>query len=79
MYTVYVIKSQSGLLYIGHTDNLARRLNQHQKGQARYTKRDSGWTLVYAEEFETRAEAMRREKWLKSGTGRKWLKNALGS
>ena len=79
MYTVYVIKSQSNLIYIGQTDNLARRLSQHQKGQSKYTKRDSGWRLIYSEEYQTRAEAMQREKWLKSGIGREWLKSKFES
>ncbi len=79
MFTVYVIKSKSGLIYIGQTNDLKRRLQQHQKGQSKYTKRDTGWRLVHSEIYESRAEAMKREKWLKSSAGRTWLHDLLDS
>ncbi|MDE2939751.1 MAG: GIY-YIG nuclease family protein [Chloroflexota bacterium] len=79
MFTVYVLQSDSsGLLYVGQTRDLARRLGEHQQGLASYTRNRGPWTLVYEEEWATRGEAMRRERFLKSGVGREWLKNQVG-
>jgi len=78
MYFVYVIQSEDGRTYTGQTNNLARRLDEHQNQHGgRYTKRANHYKLVYSESFETRGEAMVREKGLKSGQGRQWLKNKL--
>ena len=79
---VYVIQSQSsGKIYIGQTSNLPRRIEQHNDPTCRitlHTKRNSGpWKVVHKEEYQTRAEAMRREKQLKSGKGREWLRNNI--
>ena len=78
MYHVYVLKSQStGKRYIGHTGDLERRLAEHndpQHNKLKHTSRRKGpWVLVHSEEFQTRSEAMKREKWFKSGMGREWL------
>ena len=78
MFIVYVLQSQStGILYIGQTANLDRRLQEHQAGDARYTRGRGPWTPVYKEEYPTRSEAMKREKYLKSGVGREFLKDLL--
>ena len=78
MFTVYVLQSiPSGLLYVGQTSDLARRMGEHQMGLSGYTKNRGSWALVYEEEWTTRAEAMRRERFLKSGVGREWLKEQL--
>lgn len=75
MFIVYVLRSYStGKLYIGQTLNLERRLQEHQEGTARYTRGRGPWTLVYTETYPTRSEAMIREKYLKSGQGREYLK-----
>jgi putative endonuclease len=77
MYTVYVIKShKDGRLYTGQTENLSRRLNEHNTGigPVRYTKGKGPWELVYKEDFISRSTAMAREKYLKSGAGRDFLK-----
>jgi putative endonuclease len=73
MFTVYVIRSARGLRYIGYTEDLAKRLDQHNQGLSRFTSRDSDWRMVYKEEHNTRAEAIAHEKWLKSGAGREFL------
>ena len=79
MYYVYVLKSLShGSLYIGSSENPERRLNrEHNKGKVRYTKGRMPWELVDKEIYSTRSEAMKREKFLKSGKGREYLKKSL--
>ena len=78
MFTGYILRSLStGKLYIGQTEDLERRLNEHGTGGSRYTRGRGPWELVYQEAHPTRAEAMNREKALKSGQGRAWLKNTL--
>jgi putative endonuclease len=66
MYYVYVLKSQKdGNLYIGQTSNLDRRLQYHNSGRVKSTKRRIPFKLIYVEEFANRKEAMKREKLLK--------------
>ena len=79
---VYVLKSQTtGKTYVGHTSTLQYRLQQHYDPQCKltlHTKRNRGpWKLVYHEEYQTRAEAMRRERFLKSGHGRDFIKRVI--
>jgi putative endonuclease len=77
-YYVYVLYSLSHkLYYIGHTDNLKRRLTEHYKGRNRYTKSRGPWQIVYKEKYSSRKDAMQREKYLKSGSGRESLKRTL--
>ncbi|MEK7195146.1 MAG: GIY-YIG nuclease family protein [Patescibacteria group bacterium] len=61
--------------YTGKTNNIGRRLAEHNSGKSRYTKRHKPWELVYSENFPSEKEAAQREKYLKSAAGRKWLKN----
>ncbi len=78
MYYVHVIKSIKYLnRYTGSTDNVIKRLDEHNKGKCRYTKGRRPWMLVYQEEFLSRAEAMKRENFLKSGQGRMYLNDIL--
>lgn len=78
MYFVYVIQSDIGMRYVGQTNNLERRLHDHRSQHGgRYTKRSKNHKLIYSEKFETRREAVIRERELKSGQGRQWLKNKL--
>jgi putative endonuclease len=75
MYTVYVLYSQKyDKIYIGQTEDIERRLIEHNNGLlSTYTKRYQPWEVIYAEEFETRSEAMRREKQLKTSRGRAFI------
>ncbi|MCP4642386.1 MAG: GIY-YIG nuclease family protein [bacterium] len=79
---VYILQSEStAKLYIGQTNDLKRRLAQHNDPNCRltlHTKRNKGpWALLHSEEYATRTEAMRREKQLKSGQGREWIKKEI--
>ena len=80
MYTVYIIKNPQGVLYKGQTNNLTRRLKEHNlvNGSfSKYTKNKGPWILVYKEEFNSRGEAMKREKFFKTGKGREELSKLI--
>ena len=65
-YFFYVLKSQkTGKAYYGITDNLKRRLYQHNHGQNQSTKPDMPWKLVYAEMYQSKQLAEQREKMIK--------------
>ena len=76
---VYILFSDTfEKFYVGMTNDLTRRLRQHNTNQVLSTKAYAPWSIVYNETFETRAEARQREKYLKSAAGRRWRKNNLG-
>lgn len=76
---VYAILCDNGNLYKGFTDNLDRRYHEHLSGQgAKYTKQHKPIGLVYFEECYSKEDAISREKFIKSGSGREMLKNKLG-
>ncbi|MEK7592906.1 MAG: GIY-YIG nuclease family protein [Patescibacteria group bacterium] len=78
MYTIYVLKSKIySKSYVGITNNLLRRLSQHNAGYHAYTKRWKPWIIIYTEIACHRIEARKREKYLKSAAGRIWLKNLV--
>jgi putative endonuclease len=80
MFTVYVLVSQhNGKLYIGQTENLPRRLSEHQAGTARYTRGRGPWELVLTEDYPSRATAVRRERSLKTGQGRRFIRESLAA
>jgi len=74
-YTVYAIKSLiDSRIYVGLTENLERRLEEHNQGRTRSTKGYRPWKLIYKEEVETRISARKLEKYYKSGCGNEILK-----
>ena len=78
MYFVYCLSSLArNYLYVGLTDNLERRINEHQSGKNRTTKPYRPFKLIYSEKFATRHEARTKEKYLKSGVGKEYLKSIL--
>jgi putative endonuclease len=69
------LKSEShGTYYYGSTDNVNKRLEEHNAGRQRYTKGRLPWVLHYVEEFESRSEARQREQFFKSIDGYRYLK-----
>jgi len=77
-YYVYIIRSKEGFIYKGMTDNLDRMLVEHNnKALSFWTKRGTDWKLIYKEEFDNKTEALKMEKWLKTGVGREYLKKIL--
>jgi putative endonuclease len=75
MYILYVLKSKTAKKsYVGITIDLTRRINEHNSGKNFYTKRYCPWNLIYKEELSSWGEARKREKYLKSAVGRRFLK-----
>ena len=74
VFSVYVIKCENASFYIGQTDNLLKRWKEHKQGEVDWTKKYKPIEVIHCEEFKTRDEAVKREKELKTGFGRKWLK-----
>lgn len=71
MFHVYVLENAQGRLYIGHTEDVVRRLEQHnspgrKEHLGKYTHKNGPWSLLGSESFNTRSAAMCREKELKS-------------
>ena len=78
MFFVYLLRSaKTGRFYTGHTANVAHRLGQHNEGITKSTRHERPWKLVHQEECATRAEAMRRERYWKTGTGREELRRLI--
>ncbi len=85
MFFVYVIVSESkGLrFYVGMSENVEKRLKEHNSGKTKSTKSYTPWKLFFTESFATRLEAREREKYLKSGSGKekikyKWSRSSAG-
>ena len=82
MYKVYIIYSlKLDRYYIGHTENIAIRLQRHIHGISVFTASADDWVLKYIEEFETRAAAHARERQIKKKKSRRyieWLINSAG-
>jgi len=77
-YTVYVIQSQvDKRLYKGLAKDIPQRLKEHNSGKNFSTKPYIPWVLVYSKEFVDLKEARNYEKYLKSGSGREFLKKYL--
>lgn len=78
MFYTYVLLCNNGAYYKGFTNNLERRYQQHLSGQgAEYTAKHKPVKIAYYETFETEAEAVAREQYFKSGSGREWLKSHI--
>jgi len=77
-YYVYLLESKlDNSWYIGYTNDLYRRIEEHNSGKSYYTKRKIPWEMIYYEVSFNKYDAIAREKYLKSGMGRRYLKNRL--
>jgi putative endonuclease len=75
---IYVLRSEKdGKLYIGLTNNFARRLEEHNAGQVSATKGRRPLKIIHLEEYTDRKQAAKREKFLKTGQGRELLKEII--
>ena len=79
MFYVYVLYSiADNGFYIGFTADLKRRLSEHKKGASFATSYRGPWRLIYYEAYTERLDAEGRERYLKSGAGRRLLRHQLG-
>ena len=79
MFFIYVLKSKiSEHYYTGQTDDIEKRLKLHNNGMVGSSKKYKPWELIYREIFNSRKQAVQREKYLKSHAGRRWLKKYVG-
>lgn len=77
MQYVYVLQNQSGQFYTGCTSDLKKRLVQHNTGKSEFTKYRGPYELIYYEACLNVKDAYAREKYLKTGMGKRYLKNRL--
>jgi len=79
MFTTYVLYSEKhDKIYIGYTSNLHQRLISHNELSTKgWTIKFRPWKLIYKEEYETKSEAMKREKQLKSYKGRTFIRDLI--
>ncbi len=77
-YYIYILLNEKlNRKYIGCTNNLDRRLREHNAGKTKSTKAFRPWKIVYAERYNNQRQALDREKYLKSGVGREIVKDIL--
>lgn len=78
MFYTYILRSKkNGRFYTGHTNDLRKRLREHNEGKSVYTKTRGPYELVYYEACMNREDARSRELYLKSGRGKQYLKSRL--
>lgn len=74
-YYVYVLRSSKfERNYVGFTKNLSKRFRQHFAGKNKSTKPYLPWVVLFFETFLPKEEALKREKFLKTGKGREYIK-----
>ncbi len=80
VFYVYILYSKSiNQYYVGQTQNIEVRLEQHNSSRRKSTKKANDWILVYEEMFNSRSEAMNREKEIKSKKSRKYIEKLISS
>jgi putative endonuclease len=78
MFKVYILKNNlTGKHYIGSTNDLVRRIAEHNRGQTKSTKRKGIWKIIYTEDYDTALGAKRRERLIKSYKGGNAFKKLL--
>jgi putative endonuclease len=75
LYTVYILFSKvHNKHYTGFTSNLKERLKSHNELGNDWTSKFRPWTIIYCKEFELKVDAINYESWLKTGSGRDFIK-----
>ena len=78
MWKLYIIYSEKiDRYYTGVTDNIVWRLQRHNDGWGRYTKRGIPWKVVYSEKFETKSDALKRERKIKNRRSRIYIESLI--
>jgi putative endonuclease len=75
-YYIYVLQSESGkMFYVGYTMNIKRRLEEHNAGEVKSTKKRIPLKLVYWDGWVNQQDTTKREKYLKTAWGKRYIKN----
>lgn len=78
MWKVYILYSEKiDRYYTGVTDNLKWRLERHNQGWGRYTKRGIPWQIVYSENYDNKSDALRREREIKQKKSRQYIEDLI--
>ena len=78
MYYVYVLRSKKDMkLYTGFTNDLKKRFNEHNKGKVTSTRHRTPLSIIYYEVCGNMYDAQAREKYLKTGMGKRYIRNRL--
>ena len=78
MWFVYILYSNKiDRYYTGSTDDLEWRLERHNAGWGRFTKKGIPWKIVYNEEYSTKSEALKREREIKRKKSRKYIEELI--
>ncbi len=80
MFYVYVLENPQGRFYVGQTDDLDRRLAEHNdpsRGKSRHTAKHGPWRLAWWEEHPDRSSAVRRERQIKAMKSSRWIREHL--
>lgn len=78
MYVVYILKSSiAKKSYVGYTKNLEKRIKEHNSGDSIFTSKYRPWEVIYTEEVKSAEDGRKREKYLKSSSGRRLVLKKL--
>ncbi|MBM4176734.1 MAG: GIY-YIG nuclease family protein [Ignavibacteria bacterium] len=78
-YTYIIFSEKLNKYYVGHTDNILRRMDEHNSGKSNFTKLGKPWSLKYTEQFSNRSEAMKREFEIKSRKSKRFIEKLISS
>ncbi len=79
-YYVYILQSRKDhSFYVGQCDDLDRRMSKHFDGMSKYTSAKWPLRLVYFEVYDSRAQSIKREKYIKKMKSRKYIEGLIGN
>jgi len=77
---VYILQSMKDFsFYVGQCDDLDCRMSKHSEGMSKYTSSKRPWRLVYFEMYESRSEALKREKQIKNMKSKIYIQNLINN
>jgi predicted GIY-YIG superfamily endonuclease len=80
MFWAYILENPAGRFYVGHTDDLIQRLQNHNRTDTingKFTRKNGPWRLVWSEKHPTRSTAVARERQIKSMKSARWIRGTL--
>ena len=76
-YCVYILQCKNGKFYVGYTTCMEKRLKAHKKGEVKFTKNKLPVKLIHLSKFSDKTKAYNFERYLKSGSGKAFMKRHL--